>query len=69
MVQQKLLTVLETARALRMSPRFIRSRIAAGDFPVVHFGRAQRVHEDVVLEMQRHGLTGVRHFCERQEGE
>jgi excisionase family DNA binding protein len=67
MVEQKLLTVSEMAKALRMSERFVRSRIAAGGIPVLHFGRAQRIREDVILEMQKHGLTGVRHFRERPE--
>jgi excisionase family DNA binding protein len=67
--QQKLMTVPEMARALRMSERFVRGRIAAGDVPVVRFGRAQRIREDVILEMQRHGMTGSRHFRERSPGE
>jgi excisionase family DNA binding protein len=68
--QQKLMTVAEMASALRMSQRFVRERIKAGQVPVVHFGRAQRVREDVILEMQKHGLTGSRHYRERpQEGD
>jgi excisionase family DNA binding protein len=66
---QKLLTVPETAAALRVSPRFVRGRIKTGEVPVVHFGRAQRIHEDVVLEMQKFGLTGSRHFRERPQEE
>jgi excisionase family DNA binding protein len=65
--QHKLLTVPETAHALRVSPRFVRGCIKAGEVPVVRFGRAQRIHEEVVLELQRFGLTGERHFRERRE--
>jgi excisionase family DNA binding protein len=66
---QKLLTVAETARALRVSPRFVRKRIRAGEVAVVHFGRAQRIRADVILDLQRFGLTSERHFRERPGGE
>jgi excisionase family DNA binding protein len=65
----QLLTPSETASALRVSPRFVRQRIKTGEIPVVRFGRAQRIHEDVVLELQRFGLTGERHYRERPRAE
>jgi excisionase family DNA binding protein len=67
--QPKLMTVLETAHALRVSPRFVRGRIKSGELPIVRFGRAQRIREDVILEMQKFGLTGSRHFRARPRAE
>jgi excisionase family DNA binding protein len=64
---KQLLTPGETAAALRVSPRFVRQRIKTGEIPVIRFGRAQRIHEDIVLELQKFGMTGSRHFRERPQ--
>jgi hypothetical protein len=66
---QKLLTVLEVATAIRKNERFVRRGIRDGKIPAVRFGRDAMIHEEIVLEMQRHGLTGSRHFSTRPRAE
>jgi excisionase family DNA binding protein len=63
--QQKLMTVSEAAAAIRKNARFVRRGIRDGKIPAVHFGRDAMIHEFVVLQMQRFGMTGSRHFSER----
>jgi excisionase family DNA binding protein len=52
-----LATVAETARELRMSQRWLRRGIAAGEVHVVRFGRAVRIPRNEVQRLAKAGLA------------
>jgi excisionase family DNA binding protein len=64
-LQPQLLTIPQTAKAWNTSRRFVEEKVRSGAVPSVKLGRLRRIHEEIVLEIQKFGLTGERHFRER----
>jgi excisionase family DNA binding protein len=52
-----LLTVIDIAERLQVSPREVRRWVATGRLPVVRFGRAVRVHPGTLEHLMSHGLA------------
>jgi excisionase family DNA binding protein len=67
--EPKLLTTRQVAHVLNTSTRFVEERVRTGELPSVRLGKLRRIHEDVVLDLQKFGLTGERHFRPRSEDE
>ena len=51
------MTVHQVAKHWQLSPRTVRRMIAQGRLPVLHFGRAVRIHPKVVAKLDSEGAV------------
>jgi excisionase family DNA binding protein len=54
---ERLMTVHQVAKHWQLSPRTVRRMIAQGRLPVLHFGRAVRIHPKVVAKLDSEGVV------------
>ena len=54
---ERLMTVDQVAKHWQLSPRAVRRMIAQGRLPVLHFGRAVRIHPKVVAKLDSEGIV------------